>query len=311
MPAEELAGHRLGVEMAACRVSTGLKPAAARTRFQTRPCETTAATLSGREPPPLFSKAFMEVIALAIDEGRVSARRAADLLDLTVDDLATFSRRMGSKPLSICEGPMARHRGPVLVDTNVILECFRVGAWRALAGGYGVETVEDCVTETQTGFQRRRPEQQIDAAHARRIARRRSIQVGDAERAAVAVRESMFSSLDVGERSLWAHALTRNDAWVLCGPDKASLRFGVRLGLRIGSSHWKRFSRDAGIGRKSAEVGLYDQVARKDARGTRDLRRARDGHDELSRYSRPSSWTCFAAILSGPARRMPISQASA
>ena len=31
---------------------------------------------------------------------------------------------------------------------------------------------------------------------------------------------------------MWAHALTRNDAWVLCGPDKASLRFGVRLGFR-------------------------------------------------------------------------------
>ena len=42
---------------------------------------------------------------------------------------------------------MARHRGPVLVDTNVILECWRINAWRALTGGYGVETVEDCVTE--------------------------------------------------------------------------------------------------------------------------------------------------------------------
>jgi Zn-dependent peptidase ImmA (M78 family)/transcriptional regulator with XRE-family HTH domain len=38
--------------------------------------------------PPPFSKPFMEVIALAIDEGRVSARRAGALLDLTVDDLA-------------------------------------------------------------------------------------------------------------------------------------------------------------------------------------------------------------------------------
>ena len=37
--------------------------------------------------PPLFSKPFMEVMALAIDAGRVSARRAAALLDLTVDDL--------------------------------------------------------------------------------------------------------------------------------------------------------------------------------------------------------------------------------
>ncbi|NQW49799.1 MAG: ImmA/IrrE family metallo-endopeptidase [Rhodospirillales bacterium] len=38
--------------------------------------------------PPLFSKPFMEVIGLSVDEGRVSARRAAALLDLTVDDLA-------------------------------------------------------------------------------------------------------------------------------------------------------------------------------------------------------------------------------
>jgi len=38
--------------------------------------------------PPPFSKPFMEVIGLAVDEGRVSARRAAALLDLTVDDLA-------------------------------------------------------------------------------------------------------------------------------------------------------------------------------------------------------------------------------
>lgn len=44
--------------------------------------------ISGRKPPPLYSKAFMEVIALAIDEGHMSARKAADLLDMTLDDLA-------------------------------------------------------------------------------------------------------------------------------------------------------------------------------------------------------------------------------
>lgn len=37
--------------------------------------------------PPLFSKPFMEVIALAVDKGHVSTRRAGALLDLTVDDL--------------------------------------------------------------------------------------------------------------------------------------------------------------------------------------------------------------------------------
>jgi hypothetical protein len=126
---------------------------------------------------------------------------------------------------------MARHRGAVLVDTNAILECWRIGAWRALAGGYAVETVEDCVIETQTGFQRRRQEQQIDNA-ALRASLAAVHLVTDAERAAVVVREAMFSFLDPGEQSLWAHALTRTDAWVLCGPDKASLRVGVRLGFR-------------------------------------------------------------------------------
>jgi hypothetical protein len=126
---------------------------------------------------------------------------------------------------------MARLRGPVLVDTNVILESWRLGAWRALTGGYRVETVEDCVIETQTGFQRRREEQRIDPAALR--ASLAAVQsVGDAERAAAVVREPMFSFLDLGEQSLWAHALTRADDWILCGPDKASLRFGVRLGFR-------------------------------------------------------------------------------
>jgi hypothetical protein len=94
-----------------------------------------------------------------------------------------------------------------------------------------VETVEDCVTETQTGFQRRRSEQRIDAA-----ALRQSLagvhDVSAAQLAAAIVRDETISFLDVGERSLWAHALTRNDAWILCGPDRASLRFGIRLGFR-------------------------------------------------------------------------------
>ncbi len=38
-------------------------------------------------PPALFSKPFVEVLALAIDGGHVSLRRVAGLLDLTVEDL--------------------------------------------------------------------------------------------------------------------------------------------------------------------------------------------------------------------------------
>lgn len=125
---------------------------------------------------------------------------------------------------------MARHHGPVLVDTNVILESHRTGSWRALAGGYHVETVEDCVAETQTGNQWRRPKLRID-----RNGLRKSLaavhRVADRERAELAVRVPDIA-LDRGESSLWAHAVRRDDSWVLCGADTASLRFGIRLGFR-------------------------------------------------------------------------------
>jgi len=126
---------------------------------------------------------------------------------------------------------MPRRSEPVLVDTNVIVECHDKGCWRALAGGYRLGTVEECVTETQTGHQRRRPERQIDlAALLQSLAQVHTVTPQD--RAKAAVRDDHFGRLDPGERDLWAHALTRTDGWVLCGPDRASLRLGVRLGLR-------------------------------------------------------------------------------
>lgn len=118
----------------------------------------------------------------------------------------------------------------MLVDTNVVIEAHRIGAWRALAGGYRVETVEDCVTETQTGFQLRREELAI-ASNELRTSLAAVHAVSDRERAELAIRIQGIA-LDRGEESLWAHARSRNDGWFLCGPDRASLRCGVRLGLQ-------------------------------------------------------------------------------
>ena len=118
----------------------------------------------------------------------------------------------------------------VLVDTNTIIEACRTCAWAALAGGWCMETVEDCVTETQTGFQRRRPEQSI-AADELRASLAAVHAATDRERAESALRVQDIA-LDLGEESLRAHALGRSDRWVLCGPDKASLRCGNRLGFR-------------------------------------------------------------------------------
>ena len=125
---------------------------------------------------------------------------------------------------------MPRHTGTVLVDTNVILECHRVGSWKALAGGYQVETVEECVRETQVGAQYRRQEQRI--CKDRLVERLAAVHsVVDRELAELAVR-TLGIHLDEGEWDLWAHAIGRDDGWVFCGPDAASLRCGVRLDFR-------------------------------------------------------------------------------
>ena len=119
---------------------------------------------------------------------------------------------------------------PVLVDANAIIEAHGTRSWRALSRGWWVETVEACVTETQTGFQLRRKEETIEIALLRdSLAAIYSVSVR--EQAELALRKGSIA-LDDGEDALWAHALGRNDTWLLCGPDRASLRCGVRLGQR-------------------------------------------------------------------------------
>jgi hypothetical protein len=144
------------------------------------------------------------------------------------------------------------------VDTNAIIEAWRVNAWRALCGGYALETVEECVIETQTGYQNRRPEQHIDREVL--LAGLKVVhEVSDAERAAALIRDGEITMLDEGEKALWAHALARADAWVLCGPDKASLRIGVRLNLRDQLIALERLLDDAGFHPKTPLKGAYRQ----------------------------------------------------
>ena len=117
----------------------------------------------------------------------------------------------------------------VLVDTTLLIEAHRTECLAALAVGYRLQTVEKCVEETQNGTVTRslvnRIDEtmlrgQLDAVHS----------VTDRERARVAAVGGPV--IDDGERDLWAHALGRTDAWILCGPDKASMRFGVRANQR-------------------------------------------------------------------------------
>ncbi|MCY4489814.1 MAG: XRE family transcriptional regulator [Deltaproteobacteria bacterium] len=61
------------------------------TKAQARAIPDAALRNNGREdssePPPLFSRPFVEVLAKAIDQGHVSVRRAAALVGLAIEDL--------------------------------------------------------------------------------------------------------------------------------------------------------------------------------------------------------------------------------
>lgn len=119
----------------------------------------------------------------------------------------------------------------VLIDTNAIIEGVRTGCWRAITGQLRVETVEACREEALarpvTPLSEYVPVseddiQRLAAVHA----------VGLATRAAFVLAYPDASGLDVGEHQLLAHAFSRSDeAWVVCSPDKASIRAAVALDL--------------------------------------------------------------------------------
>ena len=101
---------------------------------------------------------------------------------------------------------MVRHRGAVLVDTNVIVDAHRIRSWRALVGGYHVATLENCVTETQTGFMRRQLERQSGEWEPR--ASLRAVQVVENRECAELADRVTAIVLVVGERHSVDHLET-------------------------------------------------------------------------------------------------------
>ncbi len=93
--ADRLDGDGDCAEMAAGRAGADRARGGER-RVRTPPCATTAVRAGTRGPlPPLFSRPFVEVIALAIGQGRLTARRAADLTDMTLEELAELCATHG------------------------------------------------------------------------------------------------------------------------------------------------------------------------------------------------------------------------
>lgn len=117
----------------------------------------------------------------------------------------------------------------VLADTNVIIEAVRTGCWAAITGGLAVETVETCCAKARTGSPGRPGYVAICDDHLRRLARVHRVTA--TVQAAFALGYAGADGMDDGERDLFAHAYCRGgDAWLLCSPDKASIRAGVALG---------------------------------------------------------------------------------
>lgn len=124
---------------------------------------------------------------------------------------------------------MARFDGIVLMDNNAIGDAVDLGVWKGLTGAYAgrLETVSEVADEAGTYFRRK-----ADAAQLMESLRALPAhKVEDAERAEL-LSLTHGLSLDPGERDLWSHAIGRADSWILCGPDRASLRAAVRLGLQ-------------------------------------------------------------------------------
>ncbi|PZQ12414.1 MAG: hypothetical protein DI565_16465 [Ancylobacter novellus] len=119
---------------------------------------------------------------------------------------------------------MITRQTPILLDTNAIVACHEMGCWRAICGAFPLETVETCIVEFQTGGHVLLSPDYVDEA----TLRAQFAHIHDPqhiERAEVALRGG--HALHEGEKDLWAHALGRSDdVWVLCGPDRASMKFG-------------------------------------------------------------------------------------
>lgn len=121
----------------------------------------------------------------------------------------------------------------VLVDTNAIIEAVRTRTWNGLTGGMLIETVEECRDEAGRGDSTKPSYVVVSAADLGRMHRVHA--VTPTHRADYLLTDTDAAGMDPGEQDLFAHALQRvksgDVVWVLCSPDKASIRAAVRL-------HW-------------------------------------------------------------------------
>lgn len=119
---------------------------------------------------------------------------------------------------------------PVLLDANVIIESHRINAWKTLSSYFKLESVGECITEAKNVRRKFQSKMPINGDDLRRALS--FIGAADSKKYADLVVGSDNIQLGSGEKALWAYALGWEGNWLFCGPDKASLRCGIKLGFR-------------------------------------------------------------------------------
>lgn len=117
----------------------------------------------------------------------------------------------------------------VLVDTNAIIETFRVKGWKTLAKGFDIHTVETCCGEAGWGDPHRAGYVPVDTGLLRASATINAVTA--MQRATLDTRLNEPAALDPGERDLLAHLIAHPNTYAICSPDKACMRAGNELGL--------------------------------------------------------------------------------
>lgn len=118
----------------------------------------------------------------------------------------------------------------VLVDTVIVIEAVRTKSWNALATHFKLETVDKCCEEARSGDIYRAGYVTIDEP----VLRKRLVSHPVSEKQLLDLYMTWpgASGLDDGERHLWAHALTRKDAWIATTADRAAFFGACQLGWR-------------------------------------------------------------------------------
>jgi hypothetical protein len=118
----------------------------------------------------------------------------------------------------------------ILIDTNVILECHRTKLWNNLSKSFNLCTVTTVIEETQTGYQNRSPEFEVNYKNLKESFNE-IFEVTDEDLAICLFEKPSIMDLDPGERDLLIYASKHGkNCWLLSSPDKAAMRVANEFG---------------------------------------------------------------------------------